>query len=185
MGAMLQQDRCTQKDYIRLFTDSAEPLRWLCNTLTGDEELSEKVLNAAFQQSLRGADCVFRDWMVSWARRLIIQACIALVKPTGLDLEECVCPNHRETGGEGSGQLDLALSQPSDELGQRLLNLNSLSRFVFVLRAVEGYSRRDTSLLLAISDRACESIFLRAIQAVQPRLYVLRPATADTEFVAI
>jgi hypothetical protein len=83
MGAMLQQDRCTQNDYVRLFADSAEPLRWLCYTLTGNEELSEKVLRAAFEQSLKGADCVFRDWMASWARRLIIQACIALMRPTG------------------------------------------------------------------------------------------------------
>ncbi len=29
MGAALQQDRCTQHDYIRLFAESAEPLRWL------------------------------------------------------------------------------------------------------------------------------------------------------------
>ena len=93
MGAMLQPDRCTQNDYVRLFADSAEPLRWLCYTLTGDEELSEKVLKAAFEQSLRGADCVFREWMVSWVRRLIIQACIALMRPTGYILEECVCIN--------------------------------------------------------------------------------------------
>jgi hypothetical protein len=61
MGAMLQQDRCTQNDYVRLFADSSQPLRWLCHTLTGDEALSEKVLNAAFEQSLKGADRVFRD----------------------------------------------------------------------------------------------------------------------------
>ena len=185
MGPMLQQDRCTQNDYVRLFADSAEPLRWLCYTLTGDEELSEKVLRAAFEQSLKGADRVFRDWMVSWARRLIIQACIALVRPTGHSLEECVCMHSREDRSGISEQIELALGQPSDMLQQRLLHLDPLPRFVFVLRAFEGYSRRETALLLEIGDRACESTFISALQAVQPKLYILRPAAAGTELVAI
>ena len=185
MGATLQQDTCTQNDYVRLFTDSAEPLRWLCLTLTGDEELSEKVLKAAFEQSLRGADCVFRDWMVSWARRLVVQACIALVRPTGSSLEECVCLNRREDGSGISDQLELALSQPSDALQQRLLHLDPLHRFVFLLRALEGYSRRETALLLEIGDRACESIFIGALKAVQPKLYMLAPSVMGAEFVAI
>jgi DNA-directed RNA polymerase specialized sigma24 family protein len=185
MGAMLQQDRCTQNDYVRLFTDSAEPLRWLCHTLTDDEELSERVLEAAFEQSLKGADCVFRDWMVSWARRLIIQACIALVRPTVSSMEECVCLNQREEGSGISDQLELALSQPPDALQQRLLHLDPLPRFVFVLRALEGYSRSETALLLGIGDGACEYIFIRALKAVQPKLYVLRTAAAGPELVAI
>jgi DNA-directed RNA polymerase specialized sigma24 family protein len=185
MGATLQQDRCTQNDYVRLFTDSAEPLRWLCFTLTGDEELSEKILKAAFEQSLKGADCVFRDWMVSWARRLIVQACIALVRPTGCNLEECVCTHFREDGSRFLDQLELALSQPPDALQQRLLHLDPLPRFVFVLRALEGYSRRETALLLGTGDRAWESIFIKALQAVQPKLYVLRPAATGPELVAI
>jgi DNA-directed RNA polymerase specialized sigma24 family protein len=184
MGTMLQQDRCTQNDYVQLFADSAEPLRWLCYTLTGDKALSEKVLSAAFEQSLKGADRVFRDWMVSWARRLIIQACIRLMRPTAQSIEECVCIHHRKEDGI-SELLELALSQPSEVLQQRLLNLDSLPRFVFVLRALEGYSRRDTALLLEIGDRTCESIYIEALDAVQPKLYVLKPAATGTEFVAI
>lgn len=185
MGSMLQQDRCTQNDYVRLFADSAEPLRWLCYTLTGDEELSEKVLRAAFEQSLKGADCVFRDWMVSWARRLIIQACIALMRPTGYGLEDCVCLHSREGSGGISDKIELALGQPSDALQQRLLHLDPVPRLVFVLRALEGYSRRETALLLGIGDRACESVFIKALEAVQPKLYVLRSAVTGPELVAI
>lgn len=184
MGTMVQQDRCTQNDYAQLFADSAEPLRWLCYTLTGDKALSEKVLSAAFEQSLKGADRVFRDWMVSWARRLIIQACIRLMRPTAQSMEECVCIHHRKEDGI-SELLELALSQPSEVLQQRLLNLDPLPRFVFVLRALEGYSRRDTALLLEIGDRTCESIYIEALDAVQPKLYVLKPAATGTEFVAI
>jgi len=182
---MLRQDRCTQNDYVRLFADSAEPFRWLCYTLTGDEELSEKILSAAFAQSLKGADCVFRDWMVSWARRIIIQACISLLRPTVHSLEGYDCPRSREFSGGISDQLELALGQPSDALQQRLLHLSALPRFIFVLRALEGYSRHETALLLDIGDRACESIFISALEAVQPKLYVLRPAATDPQLVAI
>jgi len=184
MGATLQQDRCTQNDYVRLFADSAESLEWLCYTLTGDKALSEKVLGSALEQSLKGADRVFRDWMVSWARRLIIQACIRLIRPTGQGMEECVCL-HQKREEAISDLLELALSQPSDVLQQRLLNLDPLLRFVFVLRALEGYSRRDTALLLEIGDRTCESMYISALEAVQPRLYVLNPDTPVTELVAI
>jgi RNA polymerase sigma factor (sigma-70 family) len=185
MGAKLQQDRCTQNDYVQLFADSAEPLRWLCYSLTGDKALSEKVLDAAFEQSLKGADRVFRDWMVSWARRLIIQACIRLMPSTGQSMEECVCLHQKADGSGISDQLELALSQPSEVLQQRLLGLDPLPRFVFVLRALEGYSCRETALLLGIGDRTCESTYLRAVEAVQPKLYVLRPAATCTQLVAI
>ena len=184
MGAMLQQDRCTQNDYVQLFADSAEPLQWLCYSLTGDKALSEQVLDAAFEQSLKGADRVFRDWMVSWTRRVIIQACIRLMCPTGQSVEGCVCLHNKSDQGI-SDLLELALDQPSEVLQQRLLNLDPLPRFVFVLRALEGYSRRDTALLLEIGDRTCESIYIAALEAVQPRLYVLKPGTMATEFVAI
>ncbi len=184
MGAMLQQDRCTQNDYVQLFADSAEPLQWLCYTLVGDKVLSERVLGAAFEQSLNGADRVFRDWMVSWARRLIIQACIRLMRPADQSVEECLWLHNKRDEGI-SDLLELALRQPSEVLQRRLLNLDVLPRFVFVLRALEGYSRRDTALLLEIGDRTCESIYLVALEAVQPKLYVLNPVATGTEFVAI
>src|SRR5215470_4099307 len=74
-------ERCTSNDYRRLFAGSAEGLGWLCYLLTGDEELSEKLLDAALEQSLKGSDHVFREWMVSWARRLIIRVCIDTMRP--------------------------------------------------------------------------------------------------------
>ena len=186
MGATLQQDRCTQNDYVRLFAGSAEPLRWLCFTLTGDEDLSERVLNAALEQCLKGAERVFRDWMVGWARRLIVKACIATARPTAYTLEDCLCPLHQEVCEAAmSDQLELALSQPPDVLQRKLLQLDSLSRFVFVLRAVEGYSRRDTALLLDIGDRTCESLYTRTLQAVQAHVYVMKPTSAGLKLVAI
>lgn len=56
-------DRCTEQDYRNLFATSADELRWLGYTLTGNDSLSEKVMDAALEQSLKGANQVFREWM--------------------------------------------------------------------------------------------------------------------------
>ena len=163
MAATLQQDRCTQNDYVRLFADSAESLKWLCYTLMDDKELSDKVLNAALEQCLRGAERVFRDWMVSWARRLIIKACAEILHP-GTSAVACeaypLLPMRLDAANRI--HLDQVLSLPSDLLQERLLELEPLCRFVFVLRVLEGYSRRETSLLLNIDDRVCEWVYVRA-----------------------
>jgi len=99
-------------------------------------------------------------------------------------MEECVCLHHKKEEGI-SDLLELALSQPSEVLQRRLLNLDPLPRFVFVLRALEGYSRHDTALLLEIGDRTCESIYISSLEAVQPKLYVLKPNAMVPELVAI
>src|SRR5215471_1588292 len=124
MSTMLRQDKCTQDDYVRLFADSAKPLRWLSKTLTGDPELSERVLATGLEQSLKGADRVFRDWMVSWARRLIIKACVEIVQPGALAgshesyLLLPIAPNP-----VNRGDLEGLLRLPSELLQERLLQL--------------------------------------------------------------
>jgi DNA-directed RNA polymerase specialized sigma24 family protein len=59
------------------------------------------------------------------------------------------------------------LSLPAEIFQGRLLEQDVLSRFVFVLRALEGYSRRETSLMLDIDDRSCEWIYVRAAEAME------------------
>lgn len=160
-------DRCTENDCRVLFKASAQDLKWLCYTLTGDEELTEKALDAALEQSLKGATQVFRGWMLSWARRLIIKFCITVVRPWNSQLAQSSFPlRPMAIDSQNSGHLKQVLNQTSDMLQQGLLRLDPLSRFVFVLRALEGYSRRDTSLLLNIDDRACEWIYLWAVSAL-------------------
>ena len=160
-------DRCTENDCRVIFKASAQDLQWLCYTLTGDEELTEKALDAALEQSLKGATQVFRGWMLSWARRLIIKFCITIVRPWNSQLARSAYPlRPMAIDSQNSSHLMRVLNQPSEVLQQGLLRLDALSRFVFVLRALEGYSRRDTSLLLNIDDRACEWVYLWAASAL-------------------
>lgn len=160
-----KNERCTQRDYSRLFAGSAEPLQWLAFTLTGDEELSDRILAAGLEQSLKDAEHVFREWMVSWARRLIIKTCIHAMRPWTSDLAQAAYPLLPvRLDAVSRDRLSGVLNLPSEALQQRLLELDVLSRFVFVLRALEGYSRRETSLLLNIDDRTCEWIYVKAAE---------------------
>jgi DNA-directed RNA polymerase specialized sigma24 family protein len=168
MNTGLLQDRCAKSDYLDLFTNSAEPLHWLCFTLTGDRNLSERVLEAALEQSLKGADRVFREWMLSWARRLIIKACAELMKPWKSDavaeFEQLFPIRLKAVDRDRANAL---VNVPSQLLQGWLLQLEPLCRFVFVLRAIEGYTRRDTSLLLNIDDRLCEWAYIRAVSTIE------------------
>ena len=168
MTRQLMNDRCTSSDYRRLFASSSERLRWLSQILTGNDELSEKILHAALEQSLKGSDHVFREWMVSWARRLIIRVCIETMRPQLTDIAKSVylLPPMR-LDAIHQDRLSVVLSLPADVLHERLLQLDVLSRFVFVLRGLEGYSRRETALLLNIDDRACEWMYVRSAETLE------------------
>jgi DNA-directed RNA polymerase specialized sigma24 family protein len=161
------RDKCTESDYQRMFTTSREQLHWLCYTLTGNAELSDQALDAALQQSLKGAGEVFRDWMWSWARRLIVKLCIAIVRPSAPKSEDrtCTCRD-AESGSLSASEREILLSLPPEELQRRLLGIEPLERFAFVLRAFEGYSRHDAALLLDIEDRLCELAYLRAAKTL-------------------
>jgi DNA-directed RNA polymerase specialized sigma24 family protein len=152
--------KSTASECRALFAVSQEELRWLCHTLTGDPALSTEVLQAALAQALKGANDVFRDWMLSWSRRLIVKFCIAHIQPQQSPLALCAYPASFTASRVSHRHVRELLALPSSELQHKLLQLEPLSRFVFVLRALEGYNRRDTSLLLNIDDRACEWIFL-------------------------
>jgi DNA-directed RNA polymerase specialized sigma24 family protein len=154
-------EKCTAGDYRRLFASSTEELRWLCYTLTGDAQLTEKALDAALEQSLKGASHVFREWMMNWTRRLLIKYCITVVRPSQSALARSAYPLFpMRFEMARAEQVAEVLAQPSEILQQKLWKLDDLSRFVFVLRALEGYSRHDAALLLDIDDRACEWIYV-------------------------
>lgn len=178
-------DRCSQQDCRDLFSTAAEELRWLCYTLTGDESMSEKAMDAAMEQSLKGANRVFREWMLSWARRLIIGFCIGAVQPAA-SLSQ---GTHRKSHGECTTveveAISAILDLPSDRLQKKLLELDPLPRFVFVLRAIEECSRRDAALQLDIDDRTCEFAYYRAVQALRFKVFELEPFGSGMELVAV
>jgi len=165
-----------------LFASSAERLRWLCFTLTANEELADRAFESALQQSLKGASRVFQQWMASWARRQIIKSCIAVMRPAALRAAHCACSCHEmELVSAGATQAAILPNLSASALQRSLLRLDVPSRFVFVLRALEGYSRRDTALLLNLRDADCEAIYFQAAH----QLHLDATATQSAEEAAI
>jgi DNA-directed RNA polymerase specialized sigma24 family protein len=179
-------DRCSEQDYRNLFATSAQELRWLCYTLTGDDSLSERAMDAALEQSLKGANHIFREWMLSWARRLIIRFCVSSVRPaTAARCQQRYAFAPEQFKPVSTEEVDKIRSLPADRLQQQLLELDALPRFVFALRAIEEYSRRDTALLLDIDDRTCEWAYSQAIQGLRPNVSALKSVRTAMELVAV
>jgi len=106
--------------------------------------------------------------MLSWARRLMIKACAEIVQPwKSTTTEEFRQLSPLNVGRADRDRIEALLSLPSDILQACLLQLEPLCRFVFVLRAIEGYTRRDTSLLLNVDDTLCEFALARAVEAME------------------
>jgi len=176
-------DKCTESDCRKIFASSIEELGWLCYTLTGDQKLSDKALQAAMEQSVKGAGQVFREWMLSWTRRLIIKFCITTMRPTVAVTDRHYYISQRFAPID-TEHVELALSLSPDVLQRKLQRLDTLHRFAFVLRAMEGYSRRDTALLLGVDDRTCEWSYAQAVAAIQPNIYVMKSNETRMELVS-
>jgi hypothetical protein len=86
---------------------------------------------------------VFKEWARSWARRMIIQNAIVLVRPEPTRLTASALASH-------NGAARAVTKQP--EIGA-VIALPTFERFVFVISVLEGYSAKNCSLLLA-STRA-------------------------------
>lgn len=178
-------DRCSQQDYRDLFSTAADELRWLCYSLTGDDSLTTKVMDAAMEQSLKGANRVFREWMLSWARRLIIRFCVGAVRPAASLNEDPGHKSRADFSAVDADDVSAILDVPSDRLQKKLLALDPLPRFVFVLRAIEECTRRDAALLLDIDDRTCESAYCQAVQALRFKVFEVKPFGSAMELVAV
>lgn len=167
MMRKFSSEKCTEREYLRLFDASAEQFHWLCYTLTGDSELANQAYDAALTQSVKSAGQVFRAWMSSWVRRQVIKSCIAVVRPTLSRNDHPVCScRATEIASADFSACEVLRNLPGDVLQQKLLLLDVLSRFVFVLRALEEHSRRETALLLNLDDGSCDSIYSQATKAM-------------------
>ena len=137
-------------------------MHWLCWTLTGDEALTNSILVAAREQTGLGGEQGRHELLATWARRLVIKDCVAALRPWVSASEYGACSIGQPLTHEDRELLARVVESPSDSLRLWLRELCVLARFAFVLRAVEGFSRRETALVLNISEEECERAYLRA-----------------------
>lgn len=130
----------TAADFEQIFTQDMSGLYLLAFLLAGSRDGAEKCFVNGVSESVRGYR-VFKEWARSWARRTIILSAIRLFQPRR---------------GSETAKPDLATARTIDKLplaSQRevsaILQLPSFERFVFVMSALERYSERECSILLA------------------------------------
>ncbi|MGE5321420.1 MAG: hypothetical protein ACM3SW_01065 [Actinomycetota bacterium] len=177
MHKAIQDERCTVKECLALFTGNADHLHLLCDILTFDPKQSQLSFDDALSRALEDAGGVFREYMLPWARRMVIKSCIRAmwtdiqnlarnVSRLRLPLQELIAPGHLP-------QMTLKTLQ------SKLIPLDVLSRFVVVMRIVENYSRRETALLLGIDEDTCTATLSSSVAFIfepRDRQLAMRPA---------
>jgi DNA-directed RNA polymerase specialized sigma24 family protein len=141
---------------------SLSRIRWLAWVLTGDEGLTNSILLAAQEQTGLGREPERHELLATWAQRLVIKDCVAALRPWTSTSEHRACFPGRALTHEDRELLTRVVESPSNLLRLRLQELCVLARFSFVLRAMEGFSRTQTALVLNVSEEECDRAYLRA-----------------------
>jgi DNA-directed RNA polymerase specialized sigma24 family protein len=141
-------DQTTSADFCQIFTEHMDSLYLLSLLLTADPEKAEQCFVAGLSDSAEG-NPVFKEWALSWAKRLIVQRAIQMVSPA-------------------TKKRSVANTLPPEgEIAPRLIaifQLDTFERFVFVMSVLEKYSPQDCSILLGCSRQAVVEARSRALE---------------------
>ncbi len=141
-----------RNDFCRIFETNMNSLYLLSFLLTGDRTVAEHCFVGGLHTAQQGSQ-VFKEWAESWARRVIIQNAIRLIRPW-------------KTVG-----VTPATANPSnanaviehDEIA-RIVELPVFERFAFVMSVLEHYSDQECSLLLGCSRGDVAATRTRALE---------------------
>src|SRR5437773_12024684 len=70
----------TQDEFCRIFAEDQNALYLLALLLTADASKAEQCFVAGLEDSIQG-NRVFKEWVRSWSRRMIIQSAIRMMSP--------------------------------------------------------------------------------------------------------
>src|SRR5207249_8365560 len=71
----------TQDEFCRIFAEDENALYLLALLLTADASKAEQCFVAGLEDSIQG-NPVFKEWVRSWSRRMIIKNAIQMVSPS-------------------------------------------------------------------------------------------------------
>ena len=141
-------DQTTSADFCQIFAEHMDSLYLLSLLLTADPEKAEQCFVAGLSDSVEG-NPVFKEWALSWAKRVIVQRAIQMVRPA-------------------TRKRSVANTLiPEREIAPRLtaiFQLDTFERFVFVMSVLEKYSHQDCSILLGCSRQAVVEARSRALE---------------------
>ena len=136
-------------DFCRLFEQEMDRLYLLSFLLTADHTKAEQCFVGGLEDSAKGPR-VFKEWARSWARRMVVQNAIQMVRPH---------PAESDAANGGAKRATTASVEIS-----AVLDLPAFERFVFVMSVLERYSDQDCAVLL---DSSREDIIAARVRALQ------------------
>ena len=152
------REYATTDDFRRIFDENMHSLYLLAFLLTADHGRAERCFVSGLEDAV-GGNPVFREWAHSWARRVIMQNAVRLIKPR-LD--------------DGGGRLSSASvdteykTLPAERHVEvsAVFGLEPFERIVYVMTVLEHYSDYECSLLLGCARRDVLPARTRALEQI-------------------
>ncbi len=126
-------DYALPSDFCQAFEAHVDSLYTLSLLLTADHDKADECVVAGLEDCLQG-NPVFREWVQSWARRMVIKNAIRIISPA------------RNQPRTATG--DAAQFWEADTAVAAITSLQAFERFVYVLSVLEKYSDRECATLL-------------------------------------
>src|SRR5438093_9108098 len=148
------QGYATQDEFCRIFAEDENAIYLLSLLLTAEASKAEQCFVAGLEDSIQG-NRVFKEWVRSWSRRMIIKNAIRMMSPAPGRV------NGAPPVSDSSGvPLDLGSALTA------VLGLAPIERFVFVMSVLEGYSLQECSILLSRTREDVANVRARALQNI-------------------
>jgi hypothetical protein len=141
----------------RTFANEHTELLWLAFLLTGDREMSVDAVAGATDMNDAG-NPFFRNWMISWSRKLVIAKALSVVE---FDMAESVRRTRERRydrpapAATENWSLDAAAGK--EQLEHALLAIDLFPRCALLLTVFEKVSIQDTASLLNADREAVRS----------------------------
>ena len=142
----------TKSDFCRIFKNDMNGLYLLSFLLAGDRTIAEQCFVGGLHTAQQGSQ-VFKEWAESWARRVIIQNAIRLIRPW----KTAGVPHATANPSTGN-----ALTEQAEIAG--IVDLPVFERFAFVMSVLERYSDQECSLLLGCTRGDVAGARTRALE---------------------
>jgi hypothetical protein len=148
----------TAGDFCRIFNEDMQNLYSLSLMLAADPEKAEQLFVSGLDDCA-SSNPVFKEWARAWARRTIVKNAVRLIVP------QPASPKQALNTVVSSDATSQSLPELPAEI-YAVLRLSPFERFAFILSVLEGYSDKDSALLLGCTRQALVAARVQAEQQI-------------------
>ena len=164
-----KQDRRAQRELYEKLSMRMFPV---CLRYMGERELARDVLHDGFITLFsKLSDYRGEGMFEGWARRIFVTACLMQLRKTDI-LKQAVQIDGESSKAEATLELDPeeTAQMDADKLMEMIVSMPDGFRMVFNLYAIEGFSHKEISKMLNLSEGGCRSQLSRARAWLQERI---------------